>query len=56
MRHFGFENRLGLILNLLVFPGLMVSLPGFLNSGGNSNYEVGGPFCHLGYVLSFRAL
>jgi hypothetical protein len=39
-----------------VFPGLMVSLQDFLNSGGNSNNEVGGPFCHLGYFLSFRAL
>jgi hypothetical protein len=56
MRHFGFENRRGLILNLLVFPGLMVSLPGFLNSGGNSDNEVGGPFCHLGHFLSFTAL
>jgi hypothetical protein len=33
---------------------LTVLLPYFLNIGGDSNHDVGGPFHHFGYFLVFN--
>jgi hypothetical protein len=35
---------------------LTVLLPGYQNVGRDSNRDVGGPFRHFGYFLSFTAL
>jgi hypothetical protein len=51
MRLFGLKIGWDMARVFLTEAALTVSPPDFLSVGGNTNHDVGSPFCHFGYFL-----